>query len=77
MRTFRRIRQSRAADEMLVASSGMTFRDLANEATAGLFARPGRTVLTVFGTVIGLASLVATLGLSRTAGNQIVGRFDD
>ena len=77
MRTFRRIRQSHAADETLVAPSGMTIRDLANEATAGLFARPGRTVLTVFGTVIGLASLVATLGLSRTAGNQIVGRFDE
>lgn len=55
----------------------MTIRDLANEATAGLLARPGRTVLTVIGTVIGLASLVATLGLSRTAGNQIVGRFDE
>jgi ABC-type antimicrobial peptide transport system permease subunit len=55
----------------------MSIRDLINEATAGLFARPGRTVLTVFGTVIGLASLVATLGLSRTAGNQIVGRFDE
>ncbi len=77
MRTFRRIRQSLAAEETLVAPSGMTIRDLANEATAGLFARPGRTVLTVFGTVIGLASLVATLGLSRTAGNQIVGRFDE
>jgi ABC-type antimicrobial peptide transport system permease subunit len=55
----------------------MTIRDLFNEATAGLFARPGRTVLTIFGTVVGLASLVATLGLSRTAGNQIVGRFDE
>jgi ABC-type antimicrobial peptide transport system permease subunit len=55
----------------------MTMRDLGNEATVGLFARPGRTALTVFGTVIGLAALVATLGLSRTAGNQIVGRFDE
>ncbi|MEO5842434.1 MAG: ABC transporter permease [Acidimicrobiales bacterium] len=55
----------------------MSVRDLTNEATAGLFARPGRTALTVVGTVIGLASLVATLGLSRTAGNRIVGRFDE
>ena len=39
--------------------------------------RPGRTFLTVLGTVIGLAALVATLGLSRTAGNRIVGRFDE
>jgi ABC-type antimicrobial peptide transport system permease subunit len=55
----------------------MTGRDLGNEALAGLFARPGRMVLTVLGTVVGLAALVATLGLSRTAGNQIVGRFDE
>jgi macrolide transport system ATP-binding/permease protein len=61
----------------LVAASGMSVRDLVNEALAGLFARPGRTVLTVLGTVVGLAALVATLGLSRTAGNQIVGRFDE
>jgi macrolide transport system ATP-binding/permease protein len=31
--------------------------------------------LTVLGTVIGVAALVATLGLSKTAGSQIVGRF--
>ena len=60
----------------LVAPSGMTATDLANEAMAGLFARPGRMSLTVLGTVIGLAALVATLGLSRTAGNRIVGHFD-
>jgi macrolide transport system ATP-binding/permease protein len=61
----------------LVAPSGMTVKDLANESVAGLFARPGRMILTVLGTVIGLAALVATLGLSRTAGNRIVGRFDE
>ena len=26
---------------------------------------------------MGIAALVATLGLSKTAGNQIVGRFDE
>jgi hypothetical protein len=31
----------------------------------------------VLGTVVGVAALVATLGLSKTAGNQIVGRFDE
>ena len=34
------------------------------------------SALTVLGTVIGVGALVATLGLSKTAGNQIVGRFD-
>jgi macrolide transport system ATP-binding/permease protein len=61
----------------LVSLSGMSARDLGNEAVAGLFTRPGRMVLTVLGTVVGLGALVATLGLSRTAGNQIVGRFDE
>lgn len=52
-------------------------RDLISEAVAGVFARPGRTALTVLGTVLGIGALVATLGLARTAGNQIVGRFDE
>jgi macrolide transport system ATP-binding/permease protein len=50
--------------------------DLATEAVAGLLARPARVALTVLGTVIGVGALVATLGLSKTASNQIVGRFD-
>jgi len=54
----------------------MQLRDLVSEAAAGLMARPARVALTVLGTVIGVAALVATLGLSKTAGNQIVGRFD-
>jgi macrolide transport system ATP-binding/permease protein len=53
----------------------VTPRDLLSEAGAGLMARPARVALTVLGTVIGVAALVATLGLSKTAGNQIVGRF--
>ncbi len=60
-----------------VDASEMSPVDLADEASAGLFARPGRTLLTVLGTVIGLAALVATLGLSSTASNRIVGRFDE
>ncbi len=75
MRLWRRTR--RTGDRPLQAPSGMTMRDLVNEALGGLFARPGRTVLTVIGTVVGLAALVATLGLSRTAGHRIVGRFDE
>ena len=41
-----------------------------------MFARPGRMMLTVLGVVIGLTALVATLGLSRTAGNRIISQFD-
>ena len=59
-----------------VACSGISSRDLLNEALAGMFSKPGRMVLTVLGVVIGLAALVATLGLTRTAGNRIISQFD-
>ena len=36
-----------------------------------------RSLLTTLGTVLGLASLIATVGLSRTAGSQIVDQFDE
>ncbi|MEZ5229145.1 MAG: ABC transporter permease [Acidimicrobiales bacterium] len=57
--------------------SHLSLRDLANEVTIGLTARPARTLLTALGTIIGVASLVATLGLAKTAGNRIVSRFDE
>ena len=59
-----------------IPRSRFSLRDLVSESTAGMLARPGRTVLTVLGTVLGIAALVATLGLAKTAGNQIVTRFD-
>ena len=65
-----------AAVNTTVVRSGITIRDLLNEALAGMFARPGRMVLTVLGVVIGLTALVATLGLTRTAGNRIISQFD-
>ncbi len=71
------IRRLTGSGSRQVSRSGITIRDLADETIAGLFARPGRTMLTVLGVVIGLAALVATLGLSRTAGNRIIGRFDE
>ncbi|MCB9432742.1 MAG: ATP-binding cassette domain-containing protein [Ardenticatenaceae bacterium] len=60
-----------------VSKSGISVRDLLNEAVAGMFARPGRTALTILGVVIGLTALVATLGLSRTASNRIISQFDE
>lgn len=59
-----------------IVRSRLSFRDLVAEAVAGMLARPGRTLLTILGTVLGVAALVATLGLAKTAGNQIVTRFD-
>jgi macrolide transport system ATP-binding/permease protein len=59
-----------------VARSGILVRDLLGEAVAGMLARPARMMLTVLGVVIGLTALVATLGLTRTAGNRIISQFD-
>ncbi len=60
-----------------ISRSGITIRDLFDEAIAGMFARPGRMVLTMLGIVIGLIALVATIGLSRTASNRIISQFDE
>jgi ABC-type antimicrobial peptide transport system permease subunit len=57
--------------------SRLRLGDLVDEMLAGLFARPVRSMLTTLGTVLGLASLIATVGLSRTAGSQIVDQFDE
>lgn len=53
-----------------------TFQDLVAEATADIGARPARLVMTILGTVLGIASLVATLGFAQTAAGQIARQFD-
>ncbi|MDI6777220.1 MAG: ATP-binding cassette domain-containing protein [Syntrophales bacterium] len=67
---------SATAVNTTIARSGITIRDLLNEAIAGMFVRPGRMMLTVLGIIVGLTALVATLGLTRTAGNRIISQFD-
>ncbi len=54
-----------------------SWRDLLSESVAGLASRPARTLLTVLGTVLGVAALVATVGIAQTAGNRIVGSFSE
>lgn len=51
-------------------------RDLLGEAAYGIAARPGRLALTVLGTVLGIGSLVVTVGLAQTAAGQISRQFD-
>lgn len=51
-------------------------RDLLGEAAAGIGARPGRLILTILGTVLGIGSLVVTFGLAQTAAGQIGARYD-
>jgi macrolide transport system ATP-binding/permease protein len=76
-RSRRVARRRGAADRKASDRPRLPLRDLLAESMAGLVARPARVALTVLGTVVGIAALVATLGLSKTASNQIVGRFDE
>jgi len=50
-------------------------RDAAAEAVAGIAQRPGRTVLTMLGTVLGVGAFVAVLGLTATGAGQISHQF--
>jgi putative ABC transport system permease protein len=52
-------------------------RDLFEEALAGVAARPARLILLTLGTVLGIAALVATVGIGQTAAGQITQRFDE
>ena len=53
-----------------------TFQDLVTEATADIGSRPARLVMTILGTVLGIGSLVATIGFAQTAAGQIARQFD-
>ena len=50
--------------------------DLVDESLLGISAKPARLALTMIGTVVGIAALVATVGLGQTAAGQIAERFD-
>ncbi|WP_432515417.1 ABC transporter permease [Kineococcus sp. SYSU DK001] len=50
--------------------------DLLVEATADLSSRPGRLVMTLLGTVIGIASLVLTVGFAQTTAQQLAQQFN-
>ena len=51
-------------------------RDVVVEACVGAAARPGRSLLTAVGTILGVGTLVVTLGLAATASAQVNQRFD-
>ncbi len=56
--------------------SRMRLIDLIDESVLGISVKPSRLILTIMGTVVGIAALVATLGLGQTAAGQITQRFD-
>lgn len=50
--------------------------DLLSEALAGVLQRPGRSILTMLGTILGIGAFVSILGLTATASGQIDQRFN-
>jgi putative ABC transport system permease protein len=56
-------------------SSRLAARDAAAEAVAGIVQRPGRAVLTMLGTILGVGAFVAVLGLTATGAGQISRQF--
>ncbi len=56
-------------------SSRLAARDAGAEAVAGIVQRPGRAVLTMLGTVLGVGAFVAVLGLTATGAGQISRQF--
>lgn len=71
---LRRHRRLRKADG--VRTARFDLRDLLAEAAFGIGSRPGRLVLTILGTVLGIGSVVVTVGLAQTAAGQIARQFD-
>jgi putative ABC transport system permease protein len=53
----------------------VNLRDLLQEAAAGMLQRPARSALTALGTVLGVGTFVAVLGLTATTSSQIDARF--
>ncbi|WP_010203688.1 ABC transporter permease [Salinibacterium sp. PAMC 21357] len=51
-------------------------QDLIIEASFGIGARPSRLIMTTLGTVLGIASLVVTIGFAQTTAGQIASQFD-
>jgi putative ABC transport system permease protein len=56
-------------------SPRLSARDTAGEAVAGIVQRPGRALLTMLGTVLGVGAFVAVLGLTATGAGQISHQF--
>jgi len=59
----------------VVPATRLSFRDVVDEAVAGMLARPGRAALTVLGTLLGVTAFVTVLGLTSTVEGQISNRF--
>jgi putative ABC transport system permease protein len=73
---MRRIGRPGKRRDIVLEPSRMSARLLVAESVAGLLQRPGRSALTALGTILGVGTLVAILGLTATASSQVDSRFN-
>ncbi|MCX5210067.1 ABC transporter permease [Kitasatospora sp. NBC_00240] len=59
-----------------VKPSRLSGSDLLGESLAGILQRPARSILTSLGTVLGVGTFVAILGLTATTSSQVDSRFN-
>jgi putative ABC transport system permease protein len=74
MPSLRRAHRRRALVDAPV--SRLAARDVSAEAVAGIVQRPGRSALTMLGTILGVGAFVTVLGLTATAAGQISQQFN-
>lgn len=67
---------ARRAQPTTTSVGRISRRDLIRESFEGIGARPSRLLITMVGTVLGIAALVATIGFAQTAAGQIAQQFD-
>ncbi|WP_327255363.1 ABC transporter permease [Streptomyces sp. NBC_01244] len=60
-----------------ISPSTFTLADLLSESLAGVLQRPARSALTALGTILGVGTFVAILGLTATTSSQIDARFNE
>ena len=65
-----------ASGPVIARGDRFSVQDLIVEASYGIGARPARLVMTTLGTVLGIGSLVVTIGFAQTAAGQIARQFD-
>jgi len=70
-----RVRGRRRAGLTDIPISRLAARDASAEAVAGIVQRPGRSALTMLGTVLGVGAFVTVLGLTATAAGQVSRQF--
>ncbi|TAK71319.1 MAG: ABC transporter permease [Actinomycetota bacterium] len=70
-------RSARPSQPTAVRASRIRTVDAIRESVSTIAARPARSLLTMIGTVLGCAAVIAILGLTATAQGQITSKFNE